>query len=215
MEPCTPPLARSDPFSNWFFVPYFFVAHIVGKELTYNVGMDTPLVISQHLWSLQAGLGTIDQGEISKAIIFLRELRGRGGMAWIVGNGGSAATASHFANDLIKMANVRAIALPDLVPVITAYGNDNGWDRMFSAPLSVLWGPGDILIAISCSGRSSNVLTAARATNPDALMVITGNLEDSKLSQLSARVKIHAVSSDIKQQEDMHMAICHAIAGAV
>ena len=94
------------------------------------------------------------------------------GIAWVIGNGGSAATASHFANDLFKMGRLRAVPLADLTPLSTAYGNDHGWKSMYADPLKGLMGREDVLIAISCSGvfpehRGSGTGSGERADRPD------------------------------------------------
>ena len=83
-------------------------------------------------------LSKLDQDQIKKAVDILRIAKDVDSFVWILGNGGSAATASHFANDLLKMAGIRAIAIPDMTPTVTAYGNDNGWENMFGTMLSGL-----------------------------------------------------------------------------
>ena len=135
-------------------------------------------------------------------------------MVWVVGNGGSAATASHFANDLVKACGVRAIALSDQTPTVLAYGNDEGWEGMFSGALNVLagrQGGKDVLVAISTSGRSPNVVRAAEGFGPGYLIVLTGPERDSNVLGASEGVVIRARHKNIRVQEDVHMAVCHAI----
>lgn len=85
---------------------------------------------------------------------------------FLLRNGGSAATASHFANDLNKGTSIqgkprfRAIALTDNVPLITAWSNDAAYDEVFVQQLAGLMDPGDVVLAISASGNSPNVLRA-------------------------------------------------------
>lgn len=98
----------------------------------------------------------------------LRSLGAEGKKALIFGNGGSAADAQHFAAELIhrvekKSIGLRAIALHSDTSVTTAIGNDEGFERIFSMQIEVLADPGDLAIAISTSGNSTNILEALRA----------------------------------------------------
>lgn len=167
--------------------------------------------IGSHFAELSAALLNVDREELKRAIETLREARKARSSVWIVGNGGSAATASHFANDLVKMAGIKAFAVPDMGPTVFAYGNDDGWDKMFQHTIDVYLEPQDVVVAISCSGKSVNVLMAANSIQN--LIILTGNeFEDNYLSRLPAKAKLAAMSDDITIQEDIHLAMCHAIA---
>ena len=157
----------------------------------------------------------VDIGELENAVQMIQKVRENGNMVWVVGNGGSAATAEHFANDLLKMAGVRAVAINSLLPSLLAYGNDNGWDRMYADLLGALKKDGDLLVAISCSGNSPNVVEAAKLFHHNCLIVLTGNKYDSDLAYMDANAKIFAKNPDIRAQEDVHLSVCHAIAGAL
>lgn len=78
----------------------------------------------------------------------------------MIGNGGSAATANHFANDLVKMCGVRAISLCANVAVLTAFANDCGYENIFLNQLKVFLTKDDLLITISGSGTSKNIIKA-------------------------------------------------------
>ena len=82
------------------------------------------------------------------------------GQIFVFGNGGSGATASHFVQDMNKMLDRRFICLNDNIPSILAYGNDNGFNSIFKLQLSKLVRPGDLVIGISVSGNSVNVIDA-------------------------------------------------------
>lgn len=178
--------------------------------------MDIKEEARKHFEGVASALQKIDLVEVEDAIELLRMVKEKKGMVWIVGNGGSAATAEHFANDLLKMAGIRAIALTGMVPTITAYGNDDGWENMFKHPLLTLEKPIDVLVAISCSGNSPNVVDVAEWWADD-LIVLTGNeLIKNKLANMSENIPtIHAPHRDITVQEDVHLAVCHAIAKAL
>ena len=114
---------------------------------------------------LRVVLERIDTKEIGCFIQTLLDARARGATVFLIGNGGSAATASHMANDLCIGCNhddmpFRAVALTDNVAVMTAISNDFGYEEIFSRQLKVLGRKGDVLVAISASGNSPNLLKA-------------------------------------------------------
>ena len=153
----------------------------------------------------------VNFNEVVKAVEILSEARKNLSNVWIVGNGGSASTASHFANDLYKMCNIRAISVPLLVPTFLAYGNDTGWRNMFVGAFGKLYQPGDVLIAISCSGNSDNVVACAEMVEKP-IILLTGNNPKSKLAQMKPKSVIYVESEDITIVESVHSIVCHAIA---
>jgi D-sedoheptulose 7-phosphate isomerase len=179
---------------------------------------NTPQKIRRHLERVQEALHALAVEDIARAVDVLREAREHGRRVFTVGNGGSAATASHFANDLLKMCGLDATCLTDHVTVMLAYGNDTDWDEMFSGSLERILRPGDVLVAITCGGRSSNVYRAAEAALDlgGELIAMTGDWEDNALPTPEAGVMIVAAAGGrITVQEDAHMVICHAIAEAL
>lgn len=173
--------------------------------------------VETHFENVKRVLSLVDPKRIVEAVEILNGVRSTYRTVWIVGNGGSAATASHFANDLWKMAKIKAVAVPSLIPIVTAYGNDNGWDNMFADVLKHKFEPGDVLVAISCSGRSKNVVEAVKKVLEwqENVIAITGaGIDSNVLAQLDV-TKILVTDIDIKVQEDVHLAICHAIITAL
>ena len=155
-----------------------------------------------------------DLRDIEEAL-FEAWLHGR--TIFIAGNGGSAATASHWTNDLNKgtitagQHRFRAIALTDNVPLITAWGNDTAYERIFVEQMTNFLRPGDVFIAISGSGNSPNVIAAARWAQ-DAGAVTIGLLGRDG-GRLRALVD-HAVvvpTDRMEQIEDVHLALSHAL----
>ncbi len=134
------------------------------------------------------------------------------------GNGGSSATASHLAEDLAKGIDVpagrprlRVISLVDSVPMLTAYANDMGYEHVFAEPLKNLVRAGDVLLAISGSGQSANVLRAmevARAAG-GGVVGLTGG--DGEAMQRLADICVVVPADSMQQIEDVHLAIAHAI----
>lgn len=178
--------------------------------------MSAVVQVQEYFRSVAETLASMGDHALWQAANLLTEVRIRNGTVWIVGNGGSAATASHFANDLRKMCNIKAISVPDLTPTVTAYGNDDGWDRMYSNPLALFHSVGDILVAISCSGGSQNVLRAAAMIGEDNLIVVTGRDNwRNQLAKFPCRSLIKVPTDDIRVVEDVHMVVCHAIAGII
>lgn len=153
---------------------------------------------------------------VEEAVNILRQARVNERAVYIMGNGGSAATANHFANDLVKMCGMRAFSILDMTSLITAYGNDEGWENMFRETLTRLMRPQDVLISISCSGNSANVVEAARMVRDRNIVgnsiALIGADRKCELAQL-ADVVIDVPFKDIRVQEDCHMMICHAIVG--
>lgn len=140
---------------------------------------------------------------------------------YLVGNGGSAATASHMANDLCKQATVpgspplRAIALTDNVPLITAWGNDADFAECFAQQLANHVEAGDLVVAISTSGNSPNVLRAVEIARAAGARVI--GLTGATGGGLRDRVDvcIHVPSDHIGHQEDVHLVLNHVITTAI
>lgn len=172
--------------------------------------------ITDYLTQVAGMLGAVSAFDIAQATSILCRARQLKSNVWLVGNGGSAATAAHFANDLLKMGRVNASAIPNDVPAITAFGNDEGWEDMFSNVLETVFDPADVLIAISCSGKSPNVVRAAQASLrlDGYLIVLTGpKTQENVLAALPASALVSVNHADIKVVEDCHLAVCHSIAG--
>lgn len=169
--------------------------------------------VLEHLWSVRHAINSVNDSDVERVVELLASTRDSGDSVWIIGNGGSAATASHFANDLVKACGIRAFAVADHTPAVLAYGNDTGWENMFTEYLRVNANHNDVLVAISCSGKSANIISAAR----EFLFVVamTGNPQERSGLVDEASHIIYAPAKDIKVQEDVHMAICHAIVGAL
>jgi D-sedoheptulose 7-phosphate isomerase len=155
--------------------------------------------------------------KLTSAAELLLDCYHRGSTVFILGNGGSAATASHFACDLAKGTQVsglpafRVIPLSDNVPLLTAWANDTSYDRVFAEQLSTLIRPADVVIAISASGNSPNVLQAARvAQQSEALLIAFTGHRGGQLSQL-ANLTIRVPAQSIEQAEDVHLAIAHSL----
>ena len=160
----------------------------------------------------------IDVNQISRFIKHLLDARERGATIFFIGNGGSAATASHFANDLAIGTQCyekpfRALSLTDNQAIVTAIANDFGYDDIFTRQLRVLGKPGDVLVAISASGNSPNLLRAFEYAHSVAIKTIAITAFDGGKMKEVAEDGIH-VSTSLKEYgpaEDAHMMIDHLV----
>lgn len=154
---------------------------------------------------------------IEDTIALLEEARRHDRQVFIMGNGGSAATASHFACDLGKgtlmpgRPRFRVIALTDNVPLFSALANDFGYDRVFVEQLASLVQPGDVVIGISGSGSSANVVNALLlARQVGATTVAMTGFDGGRLKGL-ADVCIHVPNDCMEQVEDVHLILEHLV----
>ena len=172
----------------------------------------------EHYWhELASTIQVMPFDMLAKAAELLLDCYRRGSTVFMLGNGGSAATASHFACDLAKGTQViglpafRVISLCDNVPLMSAWANDTNYERIFAEQLATLIRPDDIVIAISASGNSPNILAAARmARQSNAITLALTGQDGGKLSRL-ADFTIYVPSQSIEQVEDAHLVIAHSL----
>jgi D-sedoheptulose 7-phosphate isomerase len=171
-----------------------------------------------YLEYLKSVLSRIDNVEIGRFIETLLDVRSRSATIFFVGNGGSAATASHFANDLSIGTNdydrpFRAISLVDNIPIITAIGNDFGYDEIFVRQLQVLGKKGDVLVGISASGNSANLIKAFDYASSAGIKTVAITAFDGGKMKPLADEGIH-VPTEPKEYgpaEDAHMVLDHLV----
>ncbi|VAX14602.1 Phosphoheptose isomerase [hydrothermal vent metagenome] len=142
----------------------------------------------------------------------LLDVRSSKSHVYVVGNGGSASIASHMAIDLLNMSKIKAHTLFDH-STLTCISNDYGYKNVFSKPLDTLLDEGDILFAISSSGRSSNIINAVNVAQMKGAYVITlsGFLSDNPLRKLGTQ-NIWLDSCDYGVVEIGHAFVLHNIA---
>jgi D-sedoheptulose 7-phosphate isomerase len=171
-------------------------------------------------FSYLAGLfKRIDLHSVERLGDLFDEARRAGRQIFFMGNGGSAATASHFANDLGKGAYVKgkrpfkAISLTDNVALITAIANDEGYERIFIDQLSNVLNESDIVVGISASGNSPNVVRAIEFANERGAKTVglTGfsGGELKKVAKIS--VHIETPKGEYGPVEDIHMILDHLV----
>jgi D-sedoheptulose 7-phosphate isomerase len=165
-------------------------------------------------------LDTLDQSEVENFLNVLVDAYENDRTVFIIGNGGSAANASHFANDLCKgtlqsmdqTKRMRAHSLTDNVALMTAYGNDEGYASIFEQQLRTYAKPGDVVVAISGSGNSPNVVSAIDWANKNGLHTVgvTG-FGGGKLKTM-AQTTVHVPLNDMCTSESVHSVIFHYVA---
>jgi D-sedoheptulose 7-phosphate isomerase len=163
-------------------------------------------------------LAAIDPEAIARFVETLLEARVRGSTVFFIGNGGSAATASHFANDLAIGTNsyekpFRAVSLTDNQAIITAIGNDFGYEEVFVRQLRVMGKPGDVLVAISASGNSPNLIRAMEYAAVAAIKTVAITAFDGGHMKQIAIDGIHVPTApkEYGPAEDAHMVLDHLV----
>lgn len=174
--------------------------------------------ISQYLQKLHSGLSMLDVTSLSKIIDRLAEARDKKQHVFVIGNGGSSATASHFVNDLNKMASsealgfFKAISLADNMPLITAWANDTSYENVFSMQMRNLQQKGDVLVVISASGNSPNVVKAISEAKNAGMMTLGLLGFDGGKAKAMLDHSVTFPEFHYGRAEDAHHICCHIIA---
>lgn len=173
--------------------------------------------VKQYFSELKNTLDQISEAEIEECITILHQARIDGKQIFIMGNGGSASTATHFVCDLAKntrhesVPHYKVIGLSDSMAIFSAYGNDDGYENVFALQLANLVQPGDVVIGISTSGKSPNVLRAIEVANDeDAYTIGFTGFDGGPLAEM-VKLQVHVPSHCIEQVEDIHLIFEHLI----
>jgi D-sedoheptulose 7-phosphate isomerase len=177
--------------------------------------------VGAYLMELHEAMRAVLTPALEEAVGILLAARERGSSVYFCGNGGSASTASHWALDLSKntrhpvKGRFRTGCLVDNLGLVTAWSNDDGYDQVFLEQARTLLRPGDVLVAISGSGNSPNVLLAADYAREVGCPVI--GLIGFDGGRLKERVDVALVvpGRNIEQAEDGHLILNHAICTAI
>lgn len=168
-----------------------------------------------YLNRLQETIKRLDREEINKFINMLLDARDADKQIFIMGNGGSASTASHFCCDFNKGSSYgfnkrfKFICLNDNVPGMMAYANDVSYDDVFVEQLKNFFNPGDYVIGISGSGNSKNVLKAIEyANNNGGVTIGLTGFSGGKLKQMCTH-SVNMNVDDMQISEDLHMMMDH------
>jgi D-sedoheptulose 7-phosphate isomerase len=176
-------------------------------------------IMEEHTAALDTLLRTVDADALERVVETLALTRDAGGTVFVAGNGGSAATASHLANDLCKATRspdrtpIRVLSLSDNTPWFTALANDEGYDRAFAGQLDNFAGPGDVLLVISASGNSPNLVAAVESAHAHGataigLLGFDGGLLRAMVDEV---VWFRTPRGEYALVEDAHSALCHVL----
>lgn len=155
---------------------------------------------------------SIEIGEaVSTAVLMLREAADSGAQLIFIGNGASQSIASHMAADFLKNGHAKALAFTD-ASLLTCVGNDLGFDEVFAEPIRRFGAVGDVLVAISSSGRSANVLAGVEAARQAEMRVLAMSGFDAENPLRAAGdLSFWVPSHEYGDVEVVHSAICHRI----
>ena len=171
-----------------------------------------------YLDELAEAAATIDPASLDCATSILLEAYTAGNHVFSCGNGGSAAVANHLQCDHLKGVRTgtdlqpRVVSLSSNVELLTAIANDLGFHDSFAYQLRAQSKPGDVLIAISSSGRSPNILNALQWARDNSLRTIALTGFDGGSAREIAEIAIHVDSSNYGIVEDLHQSVMHAMA---
>lgn len=176
--------------------------------------MPTP---AAYIEQLQALLSSLDTRQLSHLTDLLEECWREGRRVLLVGNGGSAATASHIVNDLQKCIQLdtgkplKAMCLSDCTPLVLAWANDTSYENVYAPQVECWAEPGDLLIAISGSGNSPNILRAAEAARGrGAYCFGMAGFMGGELAAVADECLV-VQSTNMQQIEDVHMVVLHLV----
>lgn len=173
--------------------------------------------IQNYISLLQQTIDQLPRQLIVDVVDVLQTARLQGNGVFIMGNGGSASTASHFVCDLAKntrcddLPHFKVIGLSDNMAIFSAYANDEGYESVFANQLASFVQPNDVVIAISASGNSKNVINAIEEAQKHGAMTIgfTG-FDGGRLGQM-VNINIHVKSNIIEHVEDIHLMLEHMV----
>lgn len=181
----------------------------------YRERSDAPGFVDGYFGYIADVLARIDRDAVAAFIRELERARASGATVFFCGNGGSAATSSHFQNDLTRWRTepMRAISLTDNVAVITALANDYGYEQIFVMQLEPLLQAGDVVVVISASGNSANVVRAVEfARQRQAVSVALTGFDGGRAGALcDVHVNVPCVVGEFGPVEDIHMIVDHVV----
>lgn len=177
--------------------------------------------IQSYFVELQKILDNLSEEVIEQVLVILHEARNSNKQVFILGNGGSASTASHFVCDLGKntrvpgIPNFRVMGLTDNIALFSALANDEGYENVFAQQLANHLQPGDVVIGISTSGNSKNVVNAIQLANSGGAKTIGFTGFNSGEIGSMVDVNLHVPSQSIEHVEDVHLVLEHLITKAL
>lgn len=173
--------------------------------------------ITSYFDKLKKTIDQISKDDLNILMNLLEEAREDGKTIFIMGNGGSAATASHYVCDFNKGVSLnqekkyKFICLNDNIPSLMAYGNDMSYNDIFINPLKTYFKSGDLVIGISGSGNSQNVVKALEYANENGGITIGLTGYDGGVIKKISQYGVHIPIDDMQITEDLHMVLDHCM----
>lgn len=174
-----------------------------------------------YLRKVKQAMDTLDLAALAEVIHLMGDVWQKGSTVFLAGNGGSASTASHMANDLGKTVlgipadqekkGFRALALTDNVSLLTAWANDEGYENIFAGQLCSLARAGDLLIVLSVSGNSENLIKAAGQAKQMGMKVIGFLGQDGGRLRKMVDLAVILEGTSCGPVEDSHLMLSHLI----
>jgi len=167
---------------------------------------------------LKTAAASVDRGKLSQAATTLEKAYGKGATIYVCGNGGSAAISNHLVCDHLKLIRTdtdlvpRVVSLSSTIETITAIANDISYDDVFAYQIESLGQKGDVLITVSSSGDSENVVRAARWAGDNGLTVISLTGFNGGRTAEIAEVHLHVEGDNYGVIEDVHQSLMHILA---
>lgn len=179
--------------------------------------MDYTKDIAAYFERLKTTIDQIDKSELNNLMNVLEEAKEIGKQIFIMGNGGSSATASHYVCDFNKGVSFgqekrfKLICLNDNIPSLMAYANDLSFEDVFVEQLKNFYKEGDVVMGISGSGNSKNVLKAIRHANENGGITVGLTGYDGGELKRITRYGVHIPIDDMQIAEDLHMVLDHCM----
>jgi len=167
----------------------------------------------EYISYLSSILYKLDVEKINKIIDVFINAKKNNNKIFFIGNGGSASTSSHFMEDLNNVSSFKSISLTDNIACITALGNDNGYENIFLGQLKNLFSSGDVVVGISASGKSPNIIKAIEYVNNNNGISVGLIGFDGGIMKNICKYYIHieTMKDEFGPVEDIHIILCHLI----
>jgi D-sedoheptulose 7-phosphate isomerase len=176
--------------------------------------------LSSYLKRLNQALSETKAEDVIEAIQLIQKISDASGRVWIIGNGGSALTSSHFATDLSRCSTttgepIQSISLCDNIGILTALSNDFSYEEVFVMQLQRLYARGDLFISISASGNSRNIIKCLEFAKNNEIYSIAFTGFDGGRAKRMCDLSIHVPThlGDYGIAEDAHSVLTHFICG--
>ncbi len=192
-------------------------AHSLSSNSEQATSSATSQYIDDYFYKVSTTLDQLDRESLEDFVDLILETYQKDGTIFFFGNGGSGANASHFCGDMVKglsygsLKRFRALCLNDNIPALMAVANDISYDDIFLEQLKNFVQPGDLVVGLSGSGNSPNVVKAyTYAQSHGAKTVALCGFNGGKIKEI-ADLAVHANIMDMEVSEDIHLVIAHCV----